>query len=90
MRAFFTLLPAAILTAAIAGGAAFAQAPAQPNTAPSAATTDNKRLDRQLNPGPAAARRAKRAACDAQAKQQKLRLLARMKFMRQCLKSGNA
>jgi hypothetical protein len=88
MRRISPLLLATIIAAVIAHGAA-AQAPAQPNTAPSAATTDNKRLDRQLNPGPAAARRAKRAACDAQAKQQKLRLLARMKFMRQCLKSGN-
>jgi hypothetical protein len=90
MRRISTLLPGVILGAAISGAVAFAQAPAQPNTAPSAATTDNKRLDRQLNPGPAAARRQKRATCDAQAKQQKLRLFARMKFMRQCLKSANA
>ena len=86
MHRIIRLLPVAIVSTALAGSIAFAQAPPQPNTAPGAATTDNQRLDRQLNSGAAAARRQKRAQCDAQAKQQKIRLFARMKFMRQCLK----
>jgi hypothetical protein len=87
MAQISSILPVVTLAVAIAAGAAFGQTPAPPNTAPGAATTDNKRLDRQLNPGPAAARRAKRSGCDAQARQQKLRLFARMRFVRQCIRS---
>src|SRR5215204_4051708 len=71
------LLPVIVLSVLTVGGVALAQTPPQPNTAPAAATTDNKKLDRQLNPAAASARRQKRDECQTQAKQQKLRLVAR-------------
>jgi hypothetical protein len=62
-----------------------AQAPA-PNTTPGGATTANPELQRQLTPSSAAARRQKRADCNAQADQQKLRFGKRQRFVRQCMK----
>jgi hypothetical protein len=62
-----------------------AQAPA-PNTTPGAATTANPELQRQLTPSSAAARRQKRADCNAQADQQKLHFGKRQRFVRQCMK----
>ena len=82
-----SMLPAAILAIGMTCGAALAQSPPPPDTSPSTASTDASRGP-QSSPIPgAAARRQKRAQCDTQARQEKLRLFARMRFLRRCIKS---
>ncbi len=67
---------------------AHGQTPA-PNTAPNAATTENPELKKQLAPSSAAARRQKRADCNAQADQQNLHFAKRQRFIRQCMKQSS-
>jgi hypothetical protein len=63
---------------------ASAQTP-PPNTDPTAATTENSRLSRQLDRRRAAEKKAKRLDCERQAKEQNLHLAKRVRFIRQCM-----
>jgi hypothetical protein len=90
MPQFKTALLAAVLTSVIAGGATLAQ-PAQkptppPNTGRTSATTANPELQKQLAPERRAMKRQRRDECEKEAKQQKLTLAKRWRFMRRCLK----
>jgi hypothetical protein len=91
MPQFKTALVAAVLTSVIAGGTTFAQ-PAQkptppPNTGRTSATTANPELQKQLAPERRAMKRQRRDECEREAKQKKLGLGKRWRFMRRCLKS---
>jgi hypothetical protein len=82
-----SMLPVAILALGVTCGAALAQSPTPPDVSPSAASTDAGRGP-QSSPIPgAAARRQKRAQCNTKAKEENLRLFARMRFLRRCVKS---
>ena len=90
MPQFKTALLAAVLTSVIAGGTTLAQ-PAQkptppPNTGRTSATTANPELQKQLAPERRAMKRQRRDECEKEAKQQKLPLTQRWRFMRRCLK----
>jgi hypothetical protein len=81
-----SILPVALLAIGMTCGAAPAQSPPS-DPSPNAGSTEVTRGPQSTaNPG-AAARRQKRAQCDSQARQEKLRLFARMKYLRQCIKS---
>jgi hypothetical protein len=81
------------LATLFAGGNAFAQTTPQqsaPNTSPGSATTANPELQRQLAPQRRAMKRQKRAACEQEAAQNKLHLVKRWRFVRQCLKRSSS
>jgi len=85
MRHLLGIAFAGALASLIAGDAANAQQPA-PNTSPSAATTANPKMQRQLSAERRSLNKAKRASCDRQASEQKLRGTKRWRFVRTCLK----
>lgn len=85
MRNFQRIAIAGALVSLMTLGAANAQQPA-PNTSPTAATTANPKLQRQLSAERRALNKQKRASCERQASEQKLRAGKRWRFIRQCLR----
>jgi hypothetical protein len=85
MRDFQRIAIAGALMSLMALGVANAQQPA-PNTSPMSATTANPKLQRQLSAERRALNKQKRASCERQASEQKLRAGNRWRFVRQCLR----
>ena len=85
MRNLLRIALAGALVSLVAVGTANAQQPA-PNTSPTAATTANPKMQRQLSAERRALNKQKRASCERQAGEQKLRGTKRWRFIRTCLK----
>ncbi len=87
MRRNVTLFYVLVLCVGIAGSVSGSQAQVpSPNTSPLSATTKNEPLGRQLSPEREAAKRARQADCQRQAREQRLRYIKRARFIRRCLR----